>query len=270
MIDNAVRRACANLSLVVPVRDPAHTDLAEWNSHAELPFVDEVIVVQPADAPLPTSGGGTGVRFIQAPLGRASQMNAGALATGSEFVFFLHGDTSVEPGALLAVLRVLRSEDVAVALSLRFDSDRSSYRVLERLSRLRDRILPSPLGDQGLAMRRDRFLHVGGFPDEPLCEDLAMSRRLRRCTSVRVLAEVALTSPARFERHGVWRTFGHDVFLVAWHALGASPRTLVRRYYGAAYLARWLAADSRRGGRRGPPLGSSVATAPRQLPSTLP
>ena len=52
MIDNAVRRARANLSLVVPVRDPAHTDLAEWNSHAELPFVDEVIVVQPADADL--------------------------------------------------------------------------------------------------------------------------------------------------------------------------------------------------------------------------
>jgi len=119
-------------------------------------------------------------------------------------------------------------------------------------------------------MRRSRFLELGGFPDEPLFEDVVLSQRLRRSAPIRVLAESALTNPGRFERHGVWRTLGHNLLLVAWHSLGASPRTLVRRYYGADYLTRWLAADPRRRGGNGRSREGAAASAVRQLPTPSP
>jgi hypothetical protein len=183
------------------------------------------------------------MRLLDAPLGRASQMNAGAAAARGELLFFVHGDTTVDARALDAIVRALGADpDGAFALSLGFDSTRASFRVLEWMARARDRIFPFPLGDQGLALRRSRFLELGGFPDEPLFEDVVMTRRLRRAGRLKVLPDVARTDAARFERRGPWRTLLFNGLLVAAHALGASPRLLVRAYYGRPYLDRWLAA----------------------------
>jgi len=188
-------------------------------------------------------------------------MNAGAAAARGDFLFFVHGDTRVGDDAISAVAAALGAEpDAAFALSLRFDSLRRGFRVLEALSRLRHRVLPFPLGDQGLALARGRFAELGGFPDEPLFEDVRMSRSLRRRGPVRVLPGIALTDAARMERRGIFRNFVHNLILVVAHALGVSPRRLVRSYYGADYLERWLAADP---GRRG-----DASRAPAPSPSS--
>jgi hypothetical protein len=231
------------MTVVVPSRRPDPALLARWGPLAKLPGVHEVLVVCPRGAVSPARSSPRGVQLLEAPLGRASQMNAGAAAARGELLFFVHGDTTIDAEALDAIARALRAEpDVAFALSLRFDSPRASFRILERMARVRDRLLPFPLGDQGLALRRSRFLELGGFPDEPLFEDVVMTLRLRRAGTVRVLPEVARTDAGRFESAGPWRTFLRNVLLVAAHALGAPPRALVRSYYGRGYLDRWLAA----------------------------
>jgi hypothetical protein len=131
------------------------------------------------------------------------------------------------------------------------------------MARARDRILPFPLGDQGLALRSSRLRELGGYPDEPLFEDALMARRLRRAGPIRVLPEVAITDASRFETRGVWRNFLQNALLVAGLALGIAPRTLVRRYYGQAYLERWVAADpGRRGGAR-TAAGTTLVIGPR-------
>jgi hypothetical protein len=189
-------------------------------------------------------------------------MNAGAAAARSELLFFVHGDTRVDESGLSAVVRALQARPAgAFALSLRFDSRLPVFRALERMSRLRNRVFPFPLGDQGLALGRTRFFELGGFADEPLFEDVIMSWALRRTGSLEILPETALTDATRFERRGVLRHFAHNLLLCGWHALGASPRTLVRRYYGREYLERWLAAD--------PPRRRRAATrAPAPSPSS--
>ena len=49
-------------------------------------------------------------------------------------------------------------------------------------------------GDQGIFVRRDQFLEMGGFPMQPLMEDVALSQRLRRlaapaCLRPRLVAD---------------------------------------------------------------------------------
>src|SRR5262249_29630301 len=69
---------------------------------------------------------------------------------------------------------------------------------------LRSRCTRLPYGDQALFVRRDAFDRVGGFPDQPLMEDLELSLRLRRVgrivtapATVRVSARRFLAPPLR-------------------------------------------------------------------------
>ena len=51
---------------------------------------------------------------------------------------------------------------------------------LLRLADLRSRVTRLPYGDQAVFVRRETFERVGGFPDQPLMEDVELARRLRR------------------------------------------------------------------------------------------
>ena len=86
-------------------------------------------------------------------------------------------------------------------------------------------------GDQALFMTREVFEQVGGYPDIPLMEDVALSKRLRRQARPVCLDTPVITSSRRWEENGVLRT----VLLMWWlrllFALGVSPRRLHRLYY---------------------------------------
>ena len=79
-------------------------------------------------------------------------------------------------------------------------------------------------------MRRALFDRVGGFPDQPLMEDIEISRRLRALAPPRCLRQRVRTSGRRWEQHGVWRT----IFLMwrlRWrYWRGESPQSLAKAY----------------------------------------
>jgi hypothetical protein len=79
-------------------------------------------------------------------------------------------------------------------------------------------------------VRHDLFDQVGGFPDLPLMEDIALSRLLKRHGRPACLRECVTTSARRWERHGVWRTVLLMWRLRAAYFLGADPRELAIRY----------------------------------------
>lgn len=214
---------------------------------AETPSVCETILV--------LADGGTalapppGVRIARAPLGRASQMNAGARLARGERLLFLHGDSRILPGDVETWCDVAaRNPNAAVAGRLTFRSCRPVYRVFERLAWVRDRIAPLPLGDQGLLLPRDLFERLGGFADEPLFEDVALTLALRRRRALVVSDVPVATSADRFERRGPIRCLLENALLLGGYRLGLSPRRLARHYYGAPYLTRWLEADPTRCG----------------------
>ena len=85
-------------------------------------------------------------------------------------------------------------------------------------------------GDQAMFVRHDLFRSVGGFPDIPLMEDIALSRLLKRHGPPACLSDRVVTSARRWEQHGTWRTILLMWRLRAAYFLGADPARLALRY----------------------------------------
>jgi rSAM/selenodomain-associated transferase 2 len=221
------------LSIVVPCLNEAHGIAATLVSLAPLRARGaEVIVVDGGShdhtaeraAPLADA-------VITAARGRASQMNAGAARARGEILLFLHADT-VLPGAADALivdgLKRLRRGwgrfDVAIA------GRHPLLRVVAWLMNLRSRVTGIATGDQAIFATKSLFTAAGGYPEIPLMEDVALSKRLKRYGPPLCIRHRLTTSGRRWEKRGVLRT----VFLM-WRLrlaywLGADPRELAVRY----------------------------------------
>src|SRR6185436_10617791 len=168
-------------------------------------------------------------RVVDAPRGRAAQMNAGARASRGDILVFLHADTALPAGAGEAIAAALRSRAWG-----RFDVTIVGRAVLlpviAFLMNARSRATGIATGDQAIFATRSSFDAAGGFPAIPLMEDVALSKALKRISPPACLRLRVLTSGRRWERHGTLRTI-----LLMWrlrlaYALGADPERLARSY----------------------------------------
>ena len=100
---------------------------------------------------------------------------------------------------------------------------------------LRSRLTGIATGDQGMFVTRALFAQAGGFPDLPLMEDVALSRRLRaHAGRPACLAARVVTSGRRWEARGPWRTIRLMWRLRFDYWRGVDPAELARRYAGDA------------------------------------
>jgi hypothetical protein len=95
---------------------------------------------------------------------------------------------------------------------------------------LRSRLSGIATGDQAIFVRREAFEKIGGWPEIPLMEDIALSRALKRLGPPLCIRQPVVTSSRRWEEHGILRTI-----LLMWrlrlaYALGADPHRLARAY----------------------------------------
>lgn len=165
-----------------------------------------------------------------APRGRAAQMNAGAAACPADVLLFLHADTELPAGADLLVRRATLGVHAWGRFDVRIDSPRLALRLVAGMMNLRSRCTDIATGDQALFVRHELFQRIGGFPDLPLMEDIAISRELKRQGPPACLRERVSTSARRWERQGVWRTIALMWRLRAAYYFGADPRQLAIRY----------------------------------------
>jgi len=173
-------------------------------------------------------------RLIVAARGRASQMNAGASAARGDTLLFLHADTRLPQDADRLVMDGLeRSGRPWGRFDVRIDGRHPLLPVIAAMMNLRSRLTGIATGDQALFVDRQAFVAVGGFPNIPLMEDIALSQRLRRRGRPLCLSAPVVTSARRWETHGVFYTI-----LLMWrlrlaYFLGADPARLARIYgYG--------------------------------------
>ena len=174
-------------------------------------------------------------RVLDAPRGRARQMNAGAGAAGGEVLLFLHADTRLPAGWLPMVRESLGRRGRGQArtwgrFDVRLDGAHPMLRVVERAMNLRSRLSGIATGDQAIFVTRAAFRKAGGFPDIALMEDIALSRALRAESRPVCLRSTVLTSSRRWERNGIGRTIVLMWRLRLAYALGADPERLARRY----------------------------------------
>ena len=143
---------------------------------------------------------------LDAPRGRARQMNAGAAAARGEVLLFLHADTILPPEADRLALRAAAGGRDWGRFDVRIAGRHPMLRVVAMLMNWRSRLTGIATGDQAIFVRRELFQRIGGFPDQPLMEDIELSRRLRRVSAPACLPARVTTSGRRWESRGVWRT----------------------------------------------------------------
>jgi rSAM/selenodomain-associated transferase 2 len=166
---------------------------------------------------------------VMAPRGRGGQMNAGAAASSGEVLLFLHSDTRLPDSADGLVCDGLAETGrVWGRFDLRIEGAHPLLPLIAAMVNLRSRATRIVTGDQAMFMTRAAF--AAGFPDVPLMEDIAMSKRLKQLGPPLCLAGPVITSGRRWETHGVVRT----ILLMWWLRLafffGANPALLARQY----------------------------------------
>jgi len=170
-------------------------------------------------------------RVVRAPRGRGPQMNAGAAAATGDVLLFLHADARLRADPTSALLLQARQSGcAAVYFRQRILARGPWYRCIERAAVARARGLRWILGDLGLAVRAEQFAAVGGFPAEPLFEDLGISRRLRRHGRFSCCGETIYVSARRWQRRGVLRTTLRNWGLTLGYYLGVPTQRLAGHY----------------------------------------
>ncbi|MCC5904434.1 MAG: TIGR04283 family arsenosugar biosynthesis glycosyltransferase [Halomonas sp.] len=175
-------------------------------------------------------------RVLACEPGRAQQMNHGAHQARAAALLFLHADTQFFPGDEERAV-----ENIAHALNThtwgRFDirlvGQSRLLPMVSILMNLRSRCTGIATGDQGMFMRRETFLVVGGFPDQPLMEDIELSKRLKTLASPACLGAKVISSGRRWDKLGAWKTI-----LLMWRLRyrywrGVSASQLAKEYHNA-------------------------------------
>lgn len=154
----------------------------------------------------------TGVQLIESARGRAVQMNAGARRAQGNWLLFLHADTLLPDNAL----EKIRSEgDMTKAgcFHQQFSGQHWLLKLISRLHNWRCRRSRIMYGDQAMFVRRETFEQLGGFPEQPILEDVLISEALVEVTVPVLLEEKVITDSRKFTQRGIWRSFA-EVFII--------------------------------------------------------
>ena len=173
-------------------------------------------------------------KWIKSGQGRAVQMNCGASKCHSDILLFLHADTELERDGLERLREVMLQPDVVGGrFDLRLSGDHPAFRIIEWFINTRSRLNKISTGDQCQFVRREVFERLGGFPEQPLMEDVAFSKRLKELGKIACLRDKVTTSSRRWEQHGILKTVLLMWKLRLYYWLGVSPERLAAIYRDA-------------------------------------
>ncbi len=172
-------------------------------------------------------------RVLESVPGRAGQMNAGAHLARGQTLFFLHADTLCPTDFDCHIATALNRHGSDWGyFPIDLSGERWAFKLIALMMNLRSTTTRIATGDQGLFVRRRLWERIGGYPQLPLMEDIAVTGILRRFGRPGVADSRLCTSSRRWRDQGVMKT----IFLMWWlraaFFFGADPHRLRRRYYG--------------------------------------
>jgi len=171
-------------------------------------------------------------QIIESAAGRAMQMNAGAeLATG-DVLLFLHADTQLPNHAITDITSAVRRAEWG-RFDVRLDSPAWMLKVVGQMMNWRSSLSGIATGDQAIFIKQSCFEQLGGYPQQPLMEDIELCKRLKAIGKPACLRSKVITSARRWQQYGTWRTI-----LLMWHLRfdywrGVSADNIKQRYYNS-------------------------------------
>lgn len=165
---------------------------------------------------------------------RGAQLHAGAQQATGDMLFFLHADT--QPPAdwqenLERFWLASRSEALAATVFSVDYGSRWAYRLVAWGQNMRVSWRQIAYGDAGICTTREIYAASGGYPELPLMEDVAFSKRLRGQGRIVRLPGRILPGARRLHRLGPIRNSLWNFWLRLLYAFGVSPEYIWKRYY---------------------------------------
>ncbi len=144
-------------------------------------------------------------RWIPSKACRGLQLDTGACAASGDVLWFVHADTVIHANALSEISACMVTDAVGGYFRFCLDGlDNWCSRFFAMVTNWRTRI-GIPYGDQGLFMSAAAYRQSGGFPHQPLFEEVRLVKRLRQLGKFTMLPQFLATSPRRWQRDGWWR-----------------------------------------------------------------
>ena len=223
----------AELSIIIPTLDSQHqlaATLAALQTGIDMDLVHEIVVSDGGSsdqtAKLATKAG---ARVVTGPRGRGGQLGRGAKIASAPWLLFLHADTHLSANWPRVVAAHIRTHpDSAACFRLTFRARGLPPMIVAAFANLRTRVAGLPYGDQGLLIPRRLYDEIGGFPDIPLMEDVAIARALHG--KIRLLNAQSATDATRYQKHGWIRQGAANIWRLLRYLRGASPEDLNRTY----------------------------------------
>ena len=184
-----------------------------------------------------------GAQVINAQGGRGGQISAGVSLAREDLVVIAHADSVLPAGSIQSARDYFAVHPSAAhaVLGQRFDHATPLMLLVEILNEMRVVLNGTSFGDQVQIFRRQALQQVGGFPDQPLMEDVEASLRTLSLAPTGYLGLECIVSGEKWRRGRQSKRFKLVVHLVARYRLvrlrglnkaAELTRELYRIYYG--------------------------------------
>jgi len=244
----------APVSVIIPTLDAAAelpATLAALREALVCGLVGEIIVSDGGSRDVTLAlAKAAGALIVTGPASRGGQLRRGCARARGDWLLIVHADTRLAAGWAKVVSAHLESSQRPACFHLAFRAPGAAARMVAAWGNLRTRVFALPYGDQGLLLRRSDYEAVGGYPDMPLMEDVALARRLPRQVC---LPAAASTGARRYLGEGWFRRGARNLHMLLSYWLGADPSQLAARY------------EHRQSGRRKPGRGQAPVNSSQDI-----
>ena len=173
---------------------------------------------------------GNRFRVLNAPKGRANQMNFAAAHATSDVIWFVHCDSVLPKDAHAQISAAVEQGAKWGCFHIGFDYDGPFMGCNTYLSNRRAK-RGIAFGDQGIWVRKDIFDSMGGFPDLPIMEDYEFSRQMNAAEiPICQLPGRIITSGRRYEKRFPLITMWQMFYLRCLYRRGTDINEIARKY----------------------------------------
>jgi len=169
-------------------------------------------------------------KVFTANKGRAHQMNTGAEQAAGETLLFLHADAQLPDNAIPLIEQYVLPKQWG-RFNVRLDSPHWLLKANGWLMNSRSCLTGIVTGDQGMFVHRTLFEDIKGFPDIPLMEDIAISKKLKQYSRPICLKSKITVNTRYWDQHGVWRSILRMWWIRLAYFLGVPSEYLAKKYY---------------------------------------
>ena len=218
------------IALIIPIYNESKTIGPMLEQLESLPGDWEILFADGGSSDGTLARIGDRFPVLQAPKGRANQMNFAAARTSSELLWFVHCDSRLPADAHAQISAAAEEGHPWGCFRIGFDYDGPFMGCNTYLSNRRAKN-GIAFGDQGIWVKKDVFNTMGGFPDLPIMEDYEFSLRMQRSNiPICQLPGQIITSGRRYKKRFPLLTMWQMFYLRCLYRRGVDIQEISRRY----------------------------------------